>query len=219
MDREKFRMTDEHKLTLVNLCLQIMPWAAKERGEKIVEQWGLVAKRLNPNCKYLTAQNTFKALMDQEECRRERAFVTGRANNEVLDAQQVTDLENAVAVAYDVYAEYLATKEVVEEKKRKLKIYENEKEEEVKRLRREALDMFKLDGQGDEVEMTTSNCDETVRRSRRRSNETLMFLKEQYDYLKKRDAENKKEREEREEREEKRFRERNEILKAFLYKF
>ena len=113
MDREKFRMTDEHKLTLVNLCLQIMPWAAKERGEKIVEQWGLVAKRLNPNCKYLTAQNTFKALMDQEECRRERAFVTGRANNEVLDEQQVTDLENAVAVSYDVYAEYLANKEVL----------------------------------------------------------------------------------------------------------
>lgn len=180
---EKCRMDEEKKKLLVDLCIQLTPWAAKERGENKLPVWAELASKVHPNCSFMTAQNTFKKLMEQEKIRREKATTTGRANEDISD-MAISDLENSVGLAYDIYAEFLSKTEEESLSKRKL---ENEKKEEVKAIKKIALDRFQLNFvENDEGEcelptlLTPSSSSSVKNRkpSSSRNDEVLSFLKE-----------------------------------------
>jgi hypothetical protein len=60
-------MDEEKKKLLVDLYIQLTPWAAKEIGENKLPVWAELASKVHPNCSFMTAQNTFKKLMKQEK--------------------------------------------------------------------------------------------------------------------------------------------------------
>ncbi len=94
--------------------------------------------------------------MDREKERREKSKATGKANEDFNDIPACSDLENAAAVDFDIYMEYVLVRGGNEEKKRKLVELKNEKEEEVKKLKAEALDCFTLDSDADQESINSS---------------------------------------------------------------